>query len=60
VTYTYVLLSELDGEWYTGTASDLRLRVKQHAEGRVRSTASRLLSAAFGTISWNGTSSHRS
>jgi putative endonuclease len=41
VTYTYVLLSELDGEWYTGTASDLRLRVKQHAEGRVRSTASR-------------------
>jgi putative endonuclease len=41
LTYTYVLMSELDGEWYTGTAVDLRLRVKQHAEGRVRSTASR-------------------
>ena len=41
MTYTYVLMSELDGEWYTGTAGDLRLRVKQHAEGRVRSTASR-------------------
>ena len=41
MTYTYVLLSEADGEWYTGSAMDLRLRVKQHSEGRVRSTANR-------------------
>jgi putative endonuclease len=41
MVYTYVLLSEKDGEWYTGSTRDLRVRVRQHAEGRVRSTASR-------------------
>ena len=39
--YTYVLLSEADQELYTGTSRDLRLRVRQHAEGRVRSTVGR-------------------
>jgi putative endonuclease len=34
-------MSEADNDWYTGTAADLRQRVKQHSEGRVRSTASR-------------------
>jgi putative endonuclease len=38
---TYVLYSESDGEWYTGAASGLRARVREHAEGRVRSTARR-------------------
>ena len=41
MTYTYVLLSEKDSEWYTGSTRDLRARLKMHAEGRVRSTASR-------------------
>ena len=39
--YTYVLLSERDSEWYTGSTRDLRARMRLHAEGRVRSTASR-------------------
>ncbi len=41
MTYTYVLLSEKDSEWYTGSTRDLKARLRQHAEGRVRSTASR-------------------
>ena len=41
MTYTYVLQSELDGNWYTGSTGDLRVRLRLHAEGRVRSTASR-------------------
>ena len=39
--YTYVLYSESDREWYTGATSDLKARVREHAEGRVRSTAPR-------------------
>ena len=39
--YTYVLHSEKDGEWYTGATSDLRARVREQAEGRVRSTEQR-------------------
>ena len=41
MNYTYVLLSERDGRFYTGCTSDLRARVREHADGRVRSTASR-------------------
>jgi len=41
LVYTYVLLSESDREWYTGSTRDLRNRLKRHAEGHVRSTASR-------------------
>ncbi len=41
VHYTYVLYSEKDCEWYTGATSDLRARVREHAEGRVRSTEQR-------------------
>ena len=41
MTFTYVLRSESDGEWYTGSTGDLRARLRLHAEGRVRSTASR-------------------
>ena len=37
--YTYVLYSQCDGEWYTGATSDLKTRVREHAEGRVESTA---------------------
>jgi putative endonuclease len=39
VKYTYVLLSERDGRFYTGSTTDLRARVQAHADGRVRSTA---------------------
>jgi putative endonuclease len=41
MVYTYVLLSEKDLEWYTGSTRDLKTRVRQHAEGRVFSTARR-------------------
>lgn len=41
MNYTYVLLSERDGRFYTGSTTDLRARVRDHAGGRVRSTASR-------------------
>ena len=39
--YTYVLLSETDGRFYTGATSDLGKRIAQHTEGHVRSTAYR-------------------
>ena len=39
--YTYVLLSQQDGRWYTAVTGDLRKRLREHATGNVRSTASR-------------------
>jgi len=36
--YTYVLLSESDGEFYTGYAKDLKQRIEQHNKGYVEST----------------------
>ena len=39
--YTYVLLGERDGRFYTGSTSDLRARFRDHNAGRVRSTAYR-------------------
>ena len=39
--YTHVLYRESDREWCTGETSDLKARVREHAEGRVRSTAPR-------------------
>jgi putative endonuclease len=39
--YTYVLRSERDGLFYTGSAKDLRARFAQHRSGRVHSTAYR-------------------
>ncbi|HYN08635.1 MAG TPA: GIY-YIG nuclease family protein [Vicinamibacterales bacterium] len=41
MTFTYVLRSDADGEWYTRSTGDLRARLRLHAEGRVRSTAKR-------------------
>jgi putative endonuclease len=41
VCYIYVLRSEQDSLFYTGTTRDLRARVRLHAEGKVRSTAHR-------------------
>jgi len=39
--YSYVLLSEKDGEFCTGSTGDLRERLQEHNKGRVRSTAHR-------------------
>ena len=39
--YTYVLRSEQDKRFYTGSTRDLRSRLKLHSEGKVRSTAHR-------------------
>ena len=39
--YTYVLFSGKDGRWYTGSTGDLKLRVKEHSQGRVQSTRHR-------------------
>ena len=32
------MLSSKDGEWYTGAASDLKARLRQHEQGEVAST----------------------
>lgn len=39
--YTYVLESEKDGDWYTGSTGDLQQRLKDHNAGRVESTKNR-------------------
>jgi len=39
--YVYVLQSEKDGQFYTGSTPDLRRRFGQHCEGKVMSTKSR-------------------
>ena len=40
--YTYVLQSEVDGQFYTGYSKDLKLRFDQHQKGNVESTKKRL------------------
>ncbi|NBB79128.1 MAG: GIY-YIG nuclease family protein [Verrucomicrobia bacterium] len=39
--YVYVLVSEVDGEWYTGSTPDLKRRVIRHNNGEVTSTKNR-------------------
>jgi len=39
--YTYILLSEKDGNKYTGCTSDLPLRFEKHNKGQVQSTKDR-------------------
>ena len=36
--YTYVLLSEQDGTFYTGTTNNLEKRLEEHNNGKVYST----------------------
>jgi putative endonuclease len=38
VFYTYVLQSEGDGKFYTGSTANLKLRFEQHNNGLVEST----------------------
>ena len=40
--YTYILQSELYGNFYVGYTKDLKLRFEQHKKGRVESTKDRL------------------
>ncbi|TYB97156.1 MAG: GIY-YIG nuclease family protein [Kosmotoga sp.] len=40
--YTYVLLSESDGKFYTGFTNDLKQRIEQHNKGYVESTNNRI------------------
>jgi len=40
--YTYILRSELDGNFYSGYTKDLKLRFDQHTKGQVESTKKRL------------------
>jgi len=39
--YTYVLQSELDGNFYVGYTKDIKLRFEQHEKGKVNSTKER-------------------
>jgi putative endonuclease len=39
--YVYLLISESDGNYYTGSTLDLRRRLQEHNEGKVISTAKR-------------------
>ena len=39
--YVYVLLSELDGNFYTGYTKDLKKRFEKHQKGQVPSTKNR-------------------
>ena len=41
MTYAYVLLSDQDGRFYSGSTGDLRARLQKHNSGAERSTASR-------------------
>jgi putative endonuclease len=40
--YVYVLLSEADGQLYTGLSSDLKRRLAEHNAGEVASTKHRI------------------
>ena len=39
--YTYVIKSEKDGKWYTGSTADLRKRFREHNDNKVFSTKGR-------------------
>ncbi len=39
--FTYVLKSELDGNYYVGYTKDLNVRFEQHQKGKVKSTKHR-------------------
>jgi len=41
MNYVYVLLSEIDKQFYTGATTDLKGRLQQHNDGQVPSTSNR-------------------
>ena len=42
MVYVYLLISEKDGNFYTGSTRDLKRRLNEHNNGQVISTAKRL------------------
>jgi putative endonuclease len=42
MVYVYLLISEKDGNFYTGSTRDLKRRLKEHNNGQVVSTGKRL------------------
>jgi len=42
MNYVYVLLSEKDGRFYTGSTNDLKRRLTEHGSGQVASTEDRV------------------
>ena len=42
MVYVYLLISEKDGNFYTGSTRDLKHRLNEHNDGHVLSTAKRL------------------
>ncbi len=40
--FAYILISKKDNDFYTGYTSDLKKRIKEHQEGKVKSTKHRL------------------
>ena len=40
--YVYLLISEKDGNFYTGSTADLKRRLQEHNNGLVNSTKNRL------------------
>src|SRR5262245_50280620 len=54
--YVYVLKSRKDGRFYMGCTADLRKRVAEHGDGKVRSTSHRLpFDLLYYAASWNHT-----
>ena len=41
MVYAYVIRSKKDNKWYTGTATDLRKRFKEHNDNKATSTKNR-------------------
>ena len=39
--YVYLLKSEKDNKFYIGSTADLKKRIKEHSDGKVKSTACR-------------------
>jgi putative endonuclease len=39
--YTYILQSDIDGDFYVGFTKDLKLRFERHSNGQVESTRHR-------------------
>ncbi len=39
--YVYVLISDKDGLFYTGSTNDLKRRLSEHSDGKVESTKKR-------------------
>ena len=58
--YTYVLKSEKNGKWYTGTTSNLDERLEQHNKGLTRTTKyMRPIELIYFEVCWNKDDAYR-